>query len=190
MVLPVLSAQQQIADTKTGKPTSQFKRFMDETRTGTLEADAALAALIAAVEAINATQQEQIDRLTSALRAISHTDGLFIVASADGATAKIVITDHTRTYVDEAVEVDGDTLTGLAYATTYSIYYDDADRLGGAVTYIATTNNADAVTNSDHPARHLVGLATTPATSGDPPVDGGGTVPPGFPGGGYEYEPL
>lgn len=200
MALPELSAQQQIVDVKTGKPTSQFKRFMDQTRAETISADEQLAALIAAqaallasqtallasVEAINTTQQEQIDRLTIALRAISHTDGLFIVASADGAAAKIDITTHTRTYVDAAVSVNGGVLSGLAYATSYSIYYDDTARAGGAVTYVATTTPADAVTNAAHPDRHLVGVAITPATSGDPPVDGGGSIPPGYPD--YVYE--
>ena len=80
-------------------------------------------------------------------------------------------------------------MTGLDYGEAYSIYYDDADRAGGAVTYVATLDPTIAVTSDAHPSRHLVGVVSTPATSGDPPTTGGGTRPPGFPPGGLYVEP-
>ncbi len=148
----------------------------------------------AAVEAQDAAQQAtldalqaQVDRLTVSLRAISHADGLFLTSEANGATAKVTITTHTRNYLDVAVSVTGATLTGLLYATTYSVYYDDAARAGGAVSYVATLIPANAVTSAANPNRQLVGAVTTPATSGSPPTDGGGSTPPGYPPA-YDYE--
>lgn len=172
--VPELSAEQPIAGNL--KPTSLFKRFMDSLRTAFIDRDTIL--------------QAQIDRITRGFIAISHADGLTITAEADGATAKATVSSHLRIYLDLSVSVTGGVLTGLAYNSTYSIYYDDLDREGGAVTYVSTLDATEAVTSEAHPVRHLVGLVTTPATAGDPPTDGGGTVPPGFPGGGYEYEPL
>lgn len=172
--LPRLNATVAIVDPKTGLPTTAFMRFWETFATQQEETDAA--------------QQAQIDANSRQLRAVSHADGLFVTASADGGTAKATVTDHTRVYLDKSVEVDGATITGLAYATTYSIFYDDEARNGGAVTYQTTTTPSEAVTSAANPFRHLVGVVTTPAGAGSPPVDGGGTIPPGYPGGIYQYE--
>lgn len=59
-MLPVLSAQQPIADVRTGLPTSQFNRFVDELRAGIIASDASLADTIADL-------QVQVDRLTAIL---------------------------------------------------------------------------------------------------------------------------
>lgn len=159
---------------KDGKPTRAFVSFWNTAANAIEQQEAAQEVTLASL-------QEQIDRLNASLRSTSHADGLLITAEANGATAKIVITNHTRTYTDLAVSVTGGTLTGLAYGSTYSVYYDDEPRTGGAVTLVATLTPADAVTSAAHPNRHLVGVVTTPATSGDPPTDGGGSLPPGFP---------
>ena len=54
----------------------------------------------------------------------------------EGTTASITIPDHDRVYPAPyaTVAVDGDTIGGRAYATTYYIYYDDSALAGGAVT--------------------------------------------------------
>lgn len=153
---------------KLGLPTTLFLRYFNNN-------------VLKAIETALNNQQEQIDRLNAALRNTSHTEDLTLASAAAGATASIAITAHRRVYTDRTVELDGDTITGLDYDTTYSVYYDDAAREGGAVTYVATTTATEAVTSGTHPNRHLLGLVTTPATSGDPPTSGSGSVPAGFP---------
>lgn len=100
-----------------------------------------------------------------------------------GTDATIEIDVHDRVYADKTVEVDADTITGLAFSTLYAVYYDDGDRAGGAVTYQATTAGADAYNSPTYPDRHFVGYVTTPADGGGP-ASGGGSGPPGSGGGG------
>jgi hypothetical protein len=78
--------------------------------------------------------------------------------------------------------VTGGNVTGLAYSTTYTIYYDQTSRAGGVVTYHATTDPNTGLANAAA-GRHYCGKITTPAagagdTSGgvDPPSGGGGYV--------------
>ena len=181
MALPRLSAQQPIV-TRELTPSSPFLQFMEALRTMQESIDTRQDELLAALSV-------QIARLTGQTIATSFADGLTLSAEADGATAKAIISSHTRTYTDASVSVTGATVTGLDYGEAYSIYYDDADRAGGAVTYVATLDPTIAVTSDAHPSRHLVGVVSTPATSGDPPTTGGGTRPPGFPPGGLYVEP-
>lgn len=104
-----------------------------------------------------------------------------ILSAADvGATATITIAAHTRKYNDAtSVAVNGGTVTGLAFSTVYYIYYDDATRAGGAVTYNATTNPNTALPGAAT-GRHYCGDVTTPADGGggtsggyNPPSGGG-----------------
>lgn len=107
----------------------------------------------------------------------SGTSGLTLTATDAGASATITISAHTRIYGDgSSVAVSGGSLTGRAYSTDYSIYYDDPTRAGGAVTYQSTTTPADAVQAGD---RHLVGVVTTPAAAA-PPNNGDVVRPPGY----------
>lgn len=95
-------------------------------------------------------------------------------------TATITISAHTRVYGDGArVTVNAGTLTGLAVGTVYYVVYDDdVPREGGAVTYQAITNYANAAQTGD---RHLVGSITTPATGSTTPSGGNVVWPPGVP---------
>lgn len=97
---------------------------------------------------------------------------------ADG-TATITIINHNRVYADAAkttVAVQGGTLTGLQPNSQYYIYYDDAARAGGAVTYQVTMDNTvSAQTGIRH---SLGGVATADADVTDT-QDGGGVSPPG-----------
>ena len=114
---------------------------------------------------------------------VSGVSGNPTTATDAGTDATVNIAAHSRVYPDETVAVSSGSITALAYSTLYSIYYDDADREGGAVTYAATTTAADAYNSSTNPDRHYVGYVTTPA-SGAPDTGGGGVGPPGSGGGG------
>jgi len=196
-LLPKLSAQSPIARPGSLQPTTGFLNFMEETRRAQLETDAgqqalidALAAQLELIVAVQEAQAVQLDRLNRSLISTSHANGLTISAEADGATARATISDHVRVYVDGTVSVTGGARTALDYGTQYAFYYDDEEREGGAVDFLATTDATAAVTSSANPYRHFIGVVMTPATSGDPPTDGGGSLPPGFPPGGIYREEM
>lgn len=179
-----------------GRPTQQMQIFWNkfaaaiETNVNAVAAaqaaaDAANAAAAAAdTAAANAqtaadTAQAVADA-TTAETALnnSYVTGLTTFNAADaGASVTITISAHTRVYTDGAsVAVSGGTITGLAYSTVYRVYYDDALRAGGAVTYQATTVAANAAQTG---ARHSMGAITTPAPAGGP-IDGNEVLPPGW----------
>lgn len=103
-----------------------------------------------------------------------------ITGADEGTTASITIPDHDRIYPSPytSVAVDGDTLGGLAYSTTYYIYYDDESLAGGAVTYGTTTDANNPYPSTDHPHRHYVASRKTVASGGG--GGGGGGDPPGW----------
>lgn len=146
-------------------------------------ADAANAAAAAADAAAAAAQTAADDATTAAATAAADSSlassgvtGLTMTATDAGADATITISGHTRIYGDgTSVSVTGGSVTGLAYSTGYYLYYDQASRLGGAVTYVATTSAATAAQTGD---RHSLGAVTTPAAAG-PPNDGNVNLPPG-----------
>jgi hypothetical protein len=115
--------------------------------------------------------------------------GLLTAADA-GADASITVADHRRFWGDEENHaITGTTFTGLAFETTYGIYYDDEARTQTAPDYQITTN-LEIAQNNYAAGRILVGTVATPA-NGDPPVSGG-TSPPGSgydPGGNGYYIP-
>ena len=96
----------------------------------------------------------------------------------EGTTASITIPDHDRVYPAPyaTVAVDGDTIGGLSYSTTYYIYYDDSALAGGAVTYGATANSVDAYATATNPYRHFVASRLTVSSGGG--GGGSGDVPP------------
>jgi hypothetical protein len=110
----------------------------------------------------------------------SYVSGATITATDAGANVTIAISGHTRYYphadgTTTSVSVTGGSLTGLAYSTKYYIYYDQASRAGGAVTYASTTS---ATTAAQIEPRHVVGSVMTPAAAGAP-LTGGYVLPPG-----------
>ena len=154
--------------------------FVTEIAAAQAAADAANAAA-ATANAAAVVAQDTADAITneSAL-AGSYVSGLTMSASDAGADADITISAHTRHYTQpdgttDDVAVSGDTITGLAYSTLYYVYYDDAARAGGAVTYLATTTEATAAQIGD---RHTVGAIRTPAALAAD-TGGSGTRPPG-----------
>lgn len=186
--LPRVRVSDQITD-KDGRAKSVFVQFWEKVCQLIERQENGQNELLALIQAQTAAIAEQVSRLTRQIISTSHVDGLTLVGAADGATAKIAISNHTRVYVDSEVAVVGGDFTGLAYGQAYALFYDDPERDGGNVIYFTTMDPTEAVTSATHPDRHLVGVASTPATAGDPPVDGGGTRPPGFPPGDLYLEP-
>lgn len=139
-------------------------------------AAAADAAATAAQSAANNAQTAADDATAQTAIANSYVTGATVTATDAGASATINITAHTRFYADgTSVSVNAGSLTGRSYSTLYYIYYDQASRAGGAVTYQSTTTAADAAQLGD---RHVVGSVTTPAAAA-PDTDGGIIEPPG-----------
>lgn len=134
-------------------PTLTLGEDLDATNFGTSGSAAALEALIAS----------------------SWTKDLVITATNAG---EITLSNHSRVYADETVSVIGDVISGLTLDTRYSVYYDDSERDGGAVTYAATTTHVDAQTSEETPSRHFVGYVTIPETSASEPNTGETSVPP------------
>lgn len=170
-----------------GLPTLAFQRWwqtfaesIEEAFNG-LEANVtAIAAAQAAANAANAaaaTANAAAANITNeAILTNSYVTGLTLTATDAGSSASISISAHTRVYGDaSSVSVNSGSLTGLAYSTTYYVYYDQASRLGGAVTYASTTSQATAAQTGN---RHFVGAVKTPAAAGGPST-GYGVSPPG-----------
>lgn len=139
-------------------------------------AAAADAAAAAADAAATAAQGAAETAAADSSLASSGVSGLTMTATDAGTDATITIGAHTRIYGDgTSVAVSGGTVTGLAYSTGFFVYYDQASRAGGAVTYQATTSAATAAQTGD---RHSLGAVTTPA-GGAGPIDGNVNLPPG-----------
>ena len=139
-------------------------------------ADAANAAAAAANTA--ATTAQTAAATASAQNAIqnSYPIGAALTATDAGSDVTISVAAHTRYYGDgTSVAVNAGNVTALAYSTDYYVYYDDAGRAGGAVTYQVTTSVSTAAQVGN---RHLIGKVTTPAAAG-PPNTGGNVQPPG-----------
>lgn len=139
-------------------------------------ADAANAAAAAANTAASTAQSAADDAASNSSLASSGVSGLTMTASDAGANATITISAHNRIYGDgTTVAVSGGSVTGLAYSTAYYVFYDQASRAGGAVTFQASTNPATAAQTGD---RHSLGAVNTPAAAGAP-IGGRSNLPPG-----------
>ena len=126
-------------------------------------ADAANAAAASADAAALAAQGAADDAAATSALSNSGVTGATITGTDAGANATVNITAHTRVYGDgTSVSVNSGSVTALSYSTLYYIYYDQTSRLGGAVTYAATTSDTTAAQTGD---RHLVGSVTTPAAA-------------------------
>lgn len=143
---------------------------------------ARLVAAEALAAAASATAQEIEDRDTLTSSYPSPTN---VLSAAN--TGTITISAHSRVYGDgTSVSVNSGSVTGFANGDYVTVYYDDAGRTGGAVTYVGTTN---AVGQAG--ARHVLGSVTIPPI-GDPVATGTTVSAPGYiplPGGGSrEYD--
>lgn len=146
-------------------------------------ADAANAAAVAAQTAADnadtaatAAQGAADDAAAATAIASSYVTGLTLTATDAGSNVTVNISAHTRVYADgTSVSVSAGSVTGLSYSLDYYIYYDQASRAGGAVTYQATTSQTTAAQVGD---RHTVGKVTTPAAAA-PDNNGDPVLPPG-----------
>jgi hypothetical protein len=192
--LPRLPAIQHIVD-KNGAPTVIFQQFWQqamaliETSINGIQAalDAAAAANTAAVAAnaaattanTAATAASSVATTAAADNAIANSGvtGLTLTATDAGTSATITVSANTRVYADgSSVAVSGGSITGLAYSTTFYVYYHDAGHVGGAVTYLASTSAANAIQTGDV---HSVGAVITPAAAA-PPSTGKANLAPGI----------
>lgn len=180
-----------------GKPTQAFHRWWQSV-VETIEAqeavqDATITALQAAQLDIIAAQDELADQL-AAINAVTTANAIsaswmtppsVLSATDAGTDATITVASFTRVYDDgSTVVITGAPITGLAYSTTYAVYYDDATRADTTPTFEATTLTGTARHNYAT-GRHYVDTITTPASGGGT-TSGGGYVPPG--GGGGDLE--
>jgi hypothetical protein len=146
-----------------------------------------LLATIISLNELITQAEEAIDDLGNAAGAIasaneltnSYATGLTITATDAGSSVTITISAHTRVYpkADGSttnVAVTGGSITGQAYSTDLWIYYDQASRAGGAVSYQVSTSPI-AQTGD----RHSIGAIKTVAAL-DPPKPGNPIRPPGY----------
>lgn len=99
-----------------------------------------------------------------------------LTATDAGSDATITIAAHTVHYGSTTLAYNSGSITGLSFDTVYWVYADDPNKLGGAVTYVATTTVTDVTSNI---GRYFVAEITTPAdgsgdTSGGQGGGGGG----------------
>lgn len=101
-------------------------------------------------------------------------DGL-LTATSGGV---VTVAPHDRVYPGGAgetrVSVAGGTVSGFSPGDFVRIYYSDAAREGGAVSYLGTTSEVSQVGDT-----HVVGGVSVPQV-GSPPAEGIGTTPPGY----------
>jgi len=79
-------------------------------------------------------------------------------ATANSLTAQITVASHTLQYGYGQVAYGSGTISGLTPNTSYYVYGDDPSFLGGAITYLATTNPQTVVANN---GRYYVGSIIT-----------------------------
>jgi hypothetical protein len=132
------------------------------------------------VEAIEGQEASQDTILNNLKRNFSHTEPTTIfVATENGATATITISDHVRVYGDSTrLNVTGGSIAGLACDTPVAVYYDDLTLTEVAPDYVATTVIKDAQTIAAA-GRHFCGVIRTPAATSGAVRDGGGVYPAG-----------
>lgn len=130
---------------------------------------------ITAAMSLAATAKQQADATTTEINLTasktSPIDGL-LTASSSGV---ISIAAHSRVYADGITRsVNAGSVTGQTPGAFVRVHYNDAARLGGAVTYLATTAEITQTGNV-----HIVGGINIPLAS-EPPTTGVGTTPPGY----------
>ncbi len=182
--LPPLPQGQPIAQ-KDGNPTLAFTVYWQQLIAqigGTLtNIESILADILAAQAAAEAAARE-------AARLSSYTQPSSVLTATDaGSDASVTIAAHYRIYPVQGfidvpdLLVGGGIVTGLAFSTTYYVYYDDTTLEDETPNYIATESLGTASVGAA-PGRHFIGKIITPAngagdtigTGGSPPGGGGG----------------
>lgn len=133
------------------------------------------AAADAATAANNATDVASSTAAETALvNSYTEASGTLLTASSAGL---VTVIGHTRRYGDgTSVTVAGDTFsTGGSDGDVVRVYYNDASRTGGAVTYLSTIDPAAPPVQGGN--THVVGAVVIPASGTG---DGIGLKPPGY----------
>ena len=170
-----------------------FERYYDQAMSAiekTLNEITAIPSIQAALETLDtvvADAQSAIDNVNASADAIklenslvsSYVQNASAVLSADS-TGLVTIAAHTRIYGDPSlnpsVSVAGGSLsTGAAAGSTVRVYYVDASRSGGSVTYLFTVDPASTPAQGNN--NHSVGAVVIPSTGTNDGVDLG---PPGY----------
>jgi hypothetical protein len=107
---------------------------------------------------------------------------MILTATETGGGVTVYVIGHVRRYGDTTeIAIAAGSIPGLAFSTTYGIYYDDAARTNAAPGFAATTNLEEAQHNYAA-GRHYCGTITTPPASssstfgGAPPAGSGYTA--------------
>jgi len=139
-------------------------------------------ATISGLDEMPGTLADQDSIPTAAVFNVGSTQSTSVLTAADvGSDTTITIAAHNIVYDSTTLAYNSGTITGLSFSTLYHVYVDDADKAGGAVTYLATTTLTDITASKD---RYFVGSITTPADGAGPSSGGQG----GGAGGG-DFEP-
>lgn len=158
MSLPVISFRSLPADIREwGKILFDINQTIRKNRTRIFADDQRFLSLISSA---NKQSTQSVQPLTS--------------ADSGGGLASVSIASHSVQYSFGTVAYNSGTITGLPNNTVVYVYADDPDYLGGAVTYLSTTNANNITANK---GRYYVGKITT--ASG-----GGGGTSGGWGGGG------
>lgn len=189
LIIPQFQAGRAIVD-KEGRPQNDFLRALNqlgaivqsiyslpEIQAALADLDAAVAAAQAAADNANAAA----DSVTAEQSIVTSFPTNFTppLIEADSA-GNVTIANHDRQYGDTTlnptVAVTGDTIaTGQANPNVVRVFYVDAARAGGAVTYQFTVDPADPpIQGGDI---HVVGAVTIPAAGTQ---SGNGVKPPGY----------
>lgn len=180
--------RQEVYFEENGRPTAKmqihWQRFAERIEQRFTDIEAVLAAVqaaqataAAAVQTANATQT--VINLTD-----SYTNPVSTLTAASDGT--VTVAAHSRVYGNgTSVSVNSGTVTGQSGSVT--IYYTDAARAGGAVSYMGTASPIAQTGDT-----HIVGQVTIPAM-GEPATTGSGPTAPGYTppasGGGAYAEP-
>ena len=133
--------------------------------------------LLAQIQAAQELAQAANDNALATRQAVSLTDSYVSPANVLTATSggSVTIAAHQRVYGDgTSVSVDGSTLTGFAPGSFVRVFYVDAAREGGAVTYQSTTNSV-----AQSGDVHVVGGVAIPE-AGEADSSGAGVPAPGY----------
>lgn len=176
--------------------------IVDKNGNPTMQEQAANQRNLEAIEAAFAAQGQQIDFLTTIVEGLQAAQAAAALANQGVATLNagvslsssrtepvdgllsatsdgvVTISAHSRVYTtgstETSVTVNAGSVSGFAPGAFVRIFYMDAARAGGAVSYQGTT--AEVTQTGD---THVVGGVTIPQV-GSPPSEGSGTTPPGY----------
>src|SRR5581483_2217050 len=96
-------------------------------------------------------------------------------ATADSVHATIAIASHTVQYGYGQSAYNSGTITGLPTSTLHYVYASDPHFLGGAVTYLATTNPQTVVADNGN---YYVGSIMTPVSASTASITGATSANP------------